>query len=102
AGAFSSTIMRCPTATRGRCAPASPFQLAGLNGAGGLDPRPPAAIRTSAAAVARAASGSAWNGSRRGRVRIEPKITGIGDGAFEAGSRGDHRGVVRAEGERRE
>src|SRR5439155_21170801 len=58
---------------------------------------PPAAIRTPVTATARAASTSALNGSRGGRVGIEPKIAGIQDGLREARSGGDHRRVVGTE-----
>src|SRR5580765_4060322 len=59
-------------------------------------------MSTAVATTARAASTSAFLGSRGGRVRIEPKIAGILDGIREARGRGDHRRVVRAERQRRE
>src|SRR6476660_1815417 len=59
-------------------------------------------MRTAVATTARAASTSAFLGSRGGRVRIEPKIAGILDGIGKARSRGDHRRVVRAERQWRE
>src|SRR5438034_4897555 len=102
AGAFSTTITRCPTATRGRWAPANPCQLGSPVGAGRWLPPPPAAIRTAVTTTARAASTSALNGSRGRRVGIEPKIAGIGDGLDVTRGRRDHRRVVRAQGERRE
>src|SRR6266567_1362185 len=77
-----------PTATRGRCAPASPCQLGSPCWTTPLL-RPPAAMRTPVATTARAASTRALNGSRGGRVGIEPKIAGIGDGIGEPGGRGD-------------
>src|SRR5207244_8659772 len=86
----------------GRCAPASPSQLASPSAGAPPPPRPPAAIRTPVLATARAASTSALSGSRGGRVGIEPKIAGIGDGLPEACGGRDHRRVVGTELERRE
>src|SRR5438876_5357328 len=96
-GVLRTTITRCPTATRGRCAPANPCQLTSCGAEGGPLPPPPAAIRIPVTATARAASTSALNGSRGGRVGIESKIAGIGDGLYKAGRRGDHGGVVGTE-----
>src|SRR5437870_10545516 len=75
-------MTRCPTATRGRCAPASSCQLSSPTGAAWVAP-PPAAIRTAQTTAARAARTSALNGSRGRRVGIEPKIAGIPDGRSE-------------------
>src|SRR3954465_10151040 len=59
-------------------------------------------MRTAVATTAKAASTSAFLGSRGGRVRIEPKIARILDGIREARGRSDHRRVVRAEWQWRE
>src|SRR5690242_2510658 len=95
-------MTRCPTATRGRWAPARPCQLGAPIAAAWRWLPPPAAIRTAVTTTARAASTSALNGSRGRRVGIEAKIAGIGNGLGVPAGGGDHRGVVRAERERRE
>src|SRR5690242_5782348 len=93
-------MTRCPTATRGRWAPARPCQLGAPIAAAWRWLPPPAAIRTAVTTTARAASTSALNGSRGRRVGIEAKIAGIRDGFDVTRGRGDHRRVVGAERER--
>src|ERR687888_2043680 len=94
-GLRSTTIIRWPSATRGRGPPASPTQLAADCG---TFARAPPDTATSAAAATRAARASAG----RLRVRIERKILRVLEGLDEAGGRGDHRCVVGAEWERSE
>src|SRR5919199_2929501 len=92
-GLRSTTIIRWPSATRGRGAPASPTQLAADCGA---FVRAPPEAATSAAAATSARSANAG----RLRVRIERKILGVREGLRVARGRGDHRRVVGAERER--
>src|SRR2546423_145323 len=94
-GLRRTTIIRCPSATRGRGAPARPIQLAEDCGA---FVRAPPEVATSAAAATSASSAS----GARLRVRIERKILGVREGLREACGRGDHRRVVGAERQRRE
>src|ERR671930_1157786 len=95
-GLRRTTIIRWPSATRGRGAPASPTQLAADWGA--FVPAPPeAAMRTAAAARAGRARSAALL-----RVRIERKILRVLDGLDETRRGGDHRRVVGAEVERGE
>ena len=92
-GLRSTTIIRCPSATRGRDPPASPIQLAEDCGP---FVRAPPDVATSTAAATSATSASAG----RLRVRIERKILGVALGLDEACRRGDHGRVVGAERQR--
>src|SRR5919201_4624416 len=94
-GLRSTTIIRWPSATRGRGPPASPTQLAAVCGA---FVRAPPEATTSAAAATSATRAS----GPRLRMRIERKILGVLEGLDEAGGGRDHRRVVGAELERRE
>src|SRR5919198_200213 len=94
-GLRRTTIIRWPSATRGRGPPASPTQLAADCGA---FVRAPPEAATSAATATRAARASAG----RLRVRIERKILRVAETLCEACGRGDHGGVVGAELERSE
>src|ERR671934_2644632 len=96
-GLRRTTIIRWPSATCGRGAPARPAQLAPLRAAAAPAP-PPEIASTSPAASA----GSATSEAPTLRVRIEPKILRVREGLGEARRRGDHRGVVGAKRERRE
>src|ERR687887_156502 len=88
-GLRSTTIIRWPSATRGRGPPASPTQLAADCGAFVRAP-PDAATRASRASAGRLC------------VRIERKILRVAETLCEACGRGDHGGVVGAELERSE
>src|SRR5206468_278353 len=101
-GVLSTTITRWPSATRGR-EPTSPRQPAALVGGSAPCPAPwpLVASSTAVAATATSARRSACRGSARG-VRIQAKITGVGDGLPKTGRRGEHRGVGGGEGPRRQ
>src|SRR5919198_974117 len=88
-GLRSTTIIRWPSATRGRGPPASPTQLAADCGAFVRAP-PDAATSASRASAGRLC------------VRIERKILRVAETLCEACGRGDHGGVVGAELERSE
>src|SRR5919201_6432470 len=97
-GLRSTTIIRCPSAMRGRGAPARPIQFAEEVGA---FVRAPPEVATSAAAATSARSARSASAGRL-RVRIERKILRVLERLDEPRRRGDHGRVVRAERKRRE
>src|SRR5689334_20315818 len=109
-GPFSSTMTRCPTDTGTGGEPTRPYQeLAGTSA--GLFAAAVACSRTAAiraaprvAATATTRRSAICGGapSGRGRVRIDGKVAGCLPGLPVPGRRRDHRGVVRAQRERRE
>src|SRR6266516_2208510 len=102
-GFLKTTITRWPTVTRGR-EPTRPRQLEAPTAetvVARLVLCPPAATSVSVAAAARTVSRPVCPSDRRG-VRIEGKVSRIGDGLGEAGGRGDHGRVVGGVRERSE
>ncbi len=98
-GVRRTTIIRCPTGTSGRGPPTRPRHETGSSPALSEEPPVAAATEIAAAASATIASRPSW-ASRLGEG-VESKVTRVGDRLDEPGGRGDHRGVVGAELERR-
>ena len=97
-GAFRTTSIRWPTSTLGCAPPTRPrHDEAAETSERCFAPLTPKPTTSSIAASAMIAGGPIRRQSGNRRIRIERKISRRGDRLDEAGGRGDHGGVVRAE-----